>query len=271
MDADDNNSNPLYLEFNFDASADELAYHDDGCANINSYMEEIYQQTQHAHLPLHQQQYCPDGGATSSANITDPNGADVIQLQYVTGNDAYATMAEFGGHQLYATDDDTLDIKQIVSQLKQEGVIASAGEATVYEQRVIVAAPRMIRKPILVPRPAEPQVAVETRHQGQQTRQRKQQILPRNQDLWENENDFFDVARAKATKVKSAAAAKVVDDAPGIVKEPLSNSTRQLRSRTVIDAQGIATPVRPSKRVFEKPPRSKKRLLTALNTHENAA
>lgn len=263
MDTDDNNSNPLYLEFNFDGTADELSYPND------SYMEDIYQ-TQHAQLSQQQQQYCLDGGASGST--TDPSGTDVIQ--YATGNEAYTTLTEYGGHQLYATDDDSLNIKHMVSQLKQEGSMTSNGGATVYKQRVVVAAPRMVRKTILVPRPVKPKV--ETRDQGQQTRQRKQLFILRKTDIEDAEVtiEFVEMDRAEARKVETTADIRVVVDAPDIVEESTNNTAHQLRARVAIDATGIATPVRPSKRVFQKParpPKSKKRLLNALNTNENAA
>lgn len=239
MDAYPKMSQPLYLDFHFDDNAVDVN------PNMHSYQEKNY----HTQLAqLQHQQYAQDAAGTSSANsITGQHESmsanHSLQYSATSGSDSnggYTTIETGVHHLMYTTAIDNTDAKQEV----QEHAMADFNGTTFMGKRVIVAAPLMVRQSKIMPWPKDR--FVEKRDQGQQTRRRKQQIRVR---LLDDECSYVEM------------------DAVDVEPEP-STSVPYLRERPAIDSSVFATPVRPSKRLFEKTAgssKSKKRLLNDVS------
>lgn len=235
MDAYPKMSQPLYLDFHFD----------DNAVDVNPNMHSYQEKNHHTQLAQQQhQQYAQDAAGTSSANSITGRHESMsanhsLQYSATSGSDSNGgyTTIETGVH---TTAIDNTDAKQEV----QEHAMADFNGTTFMGKRVIVAAPLMVRQSKIMPWPKDR--FVEKRDQGQQTRRRKQQIRVR---LLDDECSYVEM------------------DAVDVEPEP-PTSVPYLRERPAIDSSVFATPVRPSKRLFEKTAgssKSKKRLLNDVS------
>lgn len=275
----DDDPNPLYLEFNFDSNFDlnfqqRLAatssishHHPDFYGNH----EEFYQPYDTQQMPDHQPQYVYN----HLEFVTASQQHHQQHYQHQTGPvvdgrpqqfalDGY-TIEMAADEMQYVGNDISTEggVPLMVQQMKREHVDGISGE------RIIISTPRMIKQPAVVRRQTEVQT------HGQQTRchGRKQPhigILQMFDDDYPFQLDdhLIDVVEAGGgdevdAEVDMAELAEAVE-----MDSEEKSIVATVTTRSAVELSW--TPVRPSKRLLEKTwmPKSKKRLLTAINTPE---
>lgn len=304
MDHPDNDPNPLYLEFNFDSNYElhfqprEFATSSNG--NLGLQLPYLNAKSQNIYRPIHDAYNTQQYGQTQPLHVQQyGDGYQQPPEQFVAQQHEYGENLNQNLENIHgATSSYTIQMCHNISDIRTETigdkVTSCVGDSLKQEtaeaaviERIIVSTPRMVKQPVVVSR-----CAAASRSIGQQTREFRRKEPHRSfiklydddytfvddceeqiQDVIQEDISMVQNSEGNATKT-GAPIAKV--ESPFLTDVPMDltkeNSTAQsVTKRKETSVNMNWTPVRPSKRLLEKNllTKSKKRLLTTLDIHEN--